>query len=331
MVDQSRVIQARRLSQIPTQIGEVTYLQNFVIIRVSIEKPFPILLGRPWLYSAKVVVDWGAKEFIVRKPPLQIPWKVEKYLGETSESDGYTSGWSDPEDSDSLPSYFIIEFSRTIEKDFGFVDTTPEEGYQDREARTEEVMKGEDRSLGTADMPLTSQWIQYQVSEGSLPSISLKEAQLDTLWSEIRARIEEGVPNLVKNIISPTNYEKTKVEAGKTFYLGRSLDEEEKTAYLSLLKEFLDVFAWAPSDLKEIFLELGEHQIDLIDRATLVRQCQYRLNPRYSLMVKEEIDLLLEAGFIYPIINSEWISPIVVVPRKVEADGKVKIRICQES
>ena len=45
-------------------------------------------------------------------------------------------------------------------------------------------------------------------------------------------------------------------------------------------------------------------------------------------MVKEEIDRLLEAGFIYPVNNLEWVSPIVVVPKKVGADGKVKIRVC---
>ena len=47
MADQSKVIPVGRLSQVPTRIGEVTYLQNFVIIRVSTGKPFPMLLGRP--------------------------------------------------------------------------------------------------------------------------------------------------------------------------------------------------------------------------------------------------------------------------------------------
>ena len=47
-------------------------------------------------------------------------------------------------------------------------------------------------------------------------------------------------------------------------------------------------------------------------------------------MVKEEIDSLLKARFIYPVCNSEWVSPIVVVPKKVGADGKVKIRVCQD-
>ena len=112
------------------------------------------------------------------------------------------------------------------------------------------------------------------------------------------------------------------VEAGKTFYLGRTLDEKEKLAYSKLLKEFADVFAWSPSNLTGIPSTLGEHQIDLVNGAAPIRQCQYRLNPRYSLMVKEEIDRLLEDGFIYPMSNSEWVSPIVVVPKKVERMGK---------
>ena len=137
-------------------------------------------------------------------------------------------------------------------------------------------------------------------------------------------------PDPIKNIVSPTDYEKAEVEVGKTFYLGRTLDEEEKIAYSRLLSKFSNVFALAPSDLKEISPELGEHQIDLIDGATPIRQREYKLNPRYSLMAKEEIDRLLEVGFIYLIINSEWVSPIVVIPKKVGADRKVKIQVCQD-
>ena len=79
---------------------------------------------------------------------------------------------------------------------------------------------------------------------------------------------------------------------------------------MAVLKEFSDVFAWMPSDLTGIPLKLGEHRIDLMDGSIPVRQRQYRLNPKYSLMVKEEIDRLLEARFIYPVHNSEWVSPI---------------------
>jgi hypothetical protein len=46
------------------------------------------------------------------------------------------------------------------------------------------------------------------------------------------------------------------------------------------------------------------------------------MNPKYSLLVKEEVDKLLEVGIIYPIPYSEWVSPIVVVPKK---NGKLRI------
>jgi hypothetical protein len=42
-------------------------------------------------------------------------------------------------------------------------------------------------------------------------------------------------------------------------------------------------------------------------------------------MVQEEIKKLLECGFIYPVPYSEWVSPIVIVPKKNE-----KICICQD-
>ena len=41
-------------------------------------------------------------------------------------------------------------------------------------------------------------------------------------------------------------------------------------------------------------------------------------------IVKEELQKLLNAGFIYPISDSKWVSPLVVVPNKVTW----KWRIC---
>ena len=50
------------------------------------------------------------------------------------------------------------------------------------------------------------------------------------------------------------------------------------------------------------------------------------MKPKYFLKVKEEIDKLLKCGFIHPVPHSEWISSIVVVPKK---NGKLKT--CQDS
>ena len=46
------------------------------------------------------------------------------------------------------------------------------------------------------------------------------------------------------------------------------------------------------------------------------------MNPKYETIVKEEIDKLLNAGFIYEIERTEWVSPIVIVTKK---NGKIRV------
>ena len=47
-----------------------------------------------------------------------------------------------------------------------------------------------------------------------------------------------------------------------------------------------------------------------------MRQHHRRMNPTLKDIVKEELQKLLDAGFIYPISYSEWLSPLVLVPKK---------------
>jgi hypothetical protein len=48
------------------------------------------------------------------------------------------------------------------------------------------------------------------------------------------------------------------------------------------------------------------------------------MNPILKDFVKEELQKLLNVGFIYPISDSKWVSPLVVVPKKVTG----KWRMC---
>ena len=58
------------------------------------------------------------------------------------------------------------------------------------------------------------------------------------------------------------------------------------------------------------------HRILLEDGAKLVRLPQRRLNPIILDVVKKEVTKLLQAGIIYPISDSQWVSPVQVVPKK---------------
>jgi hypothetical protein len=46
------------------------------------------------------------------------------------------------------------------------------------------------------------------------------------------------------------------------------------------------------------------------------------MNPNLKEILKEELQNLLNAGFIYPISDSEWVSPLVIVPKK---NGKWRV------
>ena len=50
--------------------------------------------------------------------------------------------------------------------------------------------------------------------------------------------------------------------------------------------------------------------------AKLVVDRQRRLNPKMKDVIRNEILKLLEAGIIYPITDSRWVSPIHYVPKK---------------
>ena len=49
------------------------------------------------------------------------------------------------------------------------------------------------------------------------------------------------------------------------------------------------------------------------------------MNPTLKDIVKEGLLKLLDAGFIYPISDSEWMSPLVLVPKKIKSGGFVLI------
>ena len=129
-------------------------------------------------------------------------------------------------------------------------------------------------------------------------------------------------------MVNPRHHKTIEISEGKSYLIGNDIKGDRLEEYKALLLEFVDVFAWSYADLKGVSPEICEHRIELLDGKYPVRQRQYRLNPRYSMLVKNEIDKLLDAQFIFPVLSSEWVSPILVVPKKTDSSGTEKIRMC---
>ncbi|GJT72510.1 reverse transcriptase domain-containing protein [Tanacetum coccineum] len=89
-----------------------------------------------------------------------------------------------------------------------------------------------------------------------------------------------------------------------------------------------------PPHLEYAFLERGDpefcsHKILLEDDYEPSVQHQRRVNPKIHDVIKKEVEKLLDAGLIYPISDSPWVSPVHCVPKKgdgIEVD-KAKVDV----
>jgi hypothetical protein len=105
-------------------------------------------------------------------------------------------------------------------------------------------------------------------------------------------------------------------------YINSSLEPEQKTQVMEMLQRQFDTFAWDYTNMKGIHLDTYTHNIYTNDQIRLVRQPQRRMNPAPKDIVKEELQKLLQANLIHPISDSQWVSPLVIVPKK---NGKWRI------
>ncbi|MCO5581275.1 hypothetical protein L7F22_035153 [Adiantum nelumboides] len=112
-------------------------------------------------------------------------------------------------------------------------------------------------------------------------------------------------------------------EEPKPTYIATDLTKEEEKLLIATLKQYKDMFAWSYQDLKGVDPSICQHTIPLKSDAKPSRQHPYTYNETFARKIKEEIDKLKEAEFIYEIEHTDWVSPIVMVPNKNK-----KLRVC---
>ncbi|GJR11596.1 reverse transcriptase domain-containing protein [Tanacetum coccineum] len=98
--------------------------------------------------------------------------------------------------------------------------------------------------------------------------------------------------------------------------ISKDLSQDEKTSLINVLKNQKQAIAWKLSDIRGIDLEFCSHKILLEDDYEPSVQHQRRVNPKIHDVIKKEVEKLLDAGLIYPISDSPWVSPVHCVPKK---------------
>nr|GFA90336.1 reverse transcriptase domain-containing protein [Tanacetum cinerariifolium] len=92
----------------------------------------------------------------------------------------------------------------------------------------------------------------------------------------------------------------------------KDLPSHLEEALLNVLKSHKRAIA----DIKGIDPRFCTHKILIEDDYKPAVQSQRRVNPKIHDVIKKEVIKLLDAGMIYPISDSLWVSPIHCVPKK---------------
>jgi hypothetical protein len=80
------------LTNLHTIIGGIAFALDYYVIDPATPSTYPMLLGRLWLYTAKVHVNWNEKKISFGRPRVHLSWATIKHVGKTQSADeGYTS------------------------------------------------------------------------------------------------------------------------------------------------------------------------------------------------------------------------------------------------
>ncbi|KAF5776609.1 putative nucleotidyltransferase, Ribonuclease H [Helianthus annuus] len=98
--------------------------------------------------------------------------------------------------------------------------------------------------------------------------------------------------------------------------IAANLTKAQEKALMRVLVEYRAAIGWTIADLKGISPSIVMHRIITEEGAKPARDAQRRLNPNMREVVKKEVLKWLDAGIIYPISDSTWVSPTQTVPKK---------------
>ena len=105
--------------------------------------------------------------------------------------------------------------------------------------------------------------------------------------------------------------------------LGKCCSPREKSKFISLLKQYKDVFSWTYEDLKTYDTRIIQHVIPIKFGVKPYQQPLRKMHPKLEPLIQSEVKKLLDAKTIFKVRHSEWVSNLVPVQK-----NSGEIRLC---
>nr|GEU36342.1 reverse transcriptase domain-containing protein [Tanacetum cinerariifolium] len=162
------------------------------------------------------------------------------------------------------------------------------------------------------DILLLEELLNIDPSSSPLPPKELNVEEIKT----VRSSIDEPPELELKELPSHLEYAFLEGTDKLPVIISKELKDEEKSALLKILKSHKRAITWKISDIKGIDPRFCTHKILMEDDFKPTVQHQRRVNLKIHEVIKKEVIKLLDAGLIYPIFDSPWVSPVYCVPKK---------------
>ncbi|RDY07513.1 hypothetical protein CR513_08362, partial [Mucuna pruriens] len=144
--------------------------------------------------------------------------------------------------------------------------------------------------------------------------IEVNSAEESNMETDPRPIIEESPslpPMELKPLSNHLKYAYLDSEQQLPVIIAKNLLPEQEERLLKVLRLHKKVIGWKLSDLPSINPSIYMHRILMEEDIKPIR-----LNLILLDVVKKEVTKLFAAGIIYPISDSQWVSPLQLVPKK---------------
>ena len=105
-------------------------------------------------------------------------------------------------------------------------------------------------------------------------------------------------------------------------YIVATLSHEEQKAMIEFLKKGKINFAWTYKDMLGLDTYLVVHHLIVDPKIKLVKQMLCKMHHKVALLVKAELQKMLEAKLIHPIDYPKWVSNIFPMGK---ASGGIRV------
>ena len=271
-------------------MGKFIFPVDFVVINIKEDKQVSLLLGRPFLATGAALIDVKKGE-----PTLRVGDEVVHFnLNHSFKQPKLSSV-----DCEIVETKIHVSFQLTTTCNFQNSMNENEMNFQYLEHLEVEIQNSNCKL------------------KDSVLSVRENSAERSSSYGEKVTEENKSSEGLIlKELPGHLKYAFFQQEKGKPFIISGGLTRLKEQKPLQILKEYKEAIAWSIEDLKRISPSICMHKILLEENSRTFVEHQRRLNPVMKEVVRKEVLKWLNAGFIYAISDSPWVSIVHVVPKK---------------